>query len=532
MSGQNPAVAPALAAADRQNLNARREVLLAIEKCAALVLPYAVLAYATIRSIRAFGTYNHDDHMYVPAATLFPHLALYREIPFVQTPLSIFVYASLNALVGPAFLYFAARLASIFLMLGTTVIGARTAYRLLPRRYVPWTVATLLLLNAHIFSNMSETANYALSLFFFSLASYLYVSRPRGTVWSLSIGLLMGLAASAKISFGAPAGAFALIFLIDRKWRPFTVHYLIACLAGSSPCIYYLLVDRWTFLFLNVDFHLLTNQFRGLGINDSATSVLKGAGQFLTFFIPSLGLIGIGFFLARKDRKTFRWPALPLSTCGKLNAARAGIVFAATLIAAIMPMTYFSQYWSSPALVLIVLSIATFATIADSSIAFRNTMMVGALILIGMSSARDIRALARDGMDNYAPVLVMRAHNNISELIGNALDKHPGCVTDILSASAIPALGSGVNLSPGSAAGEFLFRIDDILRDRQPEFRRYSDVTRYLGPKTALLTGYYGNREFEHQMTAYAVSHGFVRAGTFKYPKAPLSLYLPAGCRT
>lgn len=531
MSRHNPVI-PANAATHSASLDTRTQPLHAVENAAALVLPYAACLYAIIRSIKAFGTYSHDDHMYIPAASLFPHLALYREIPFVQTPLSIFIYALLKLLVGPAYLYLAAKLASVLLVLGVTAMSAKTAYRLFPRPYVPWTAATLILLNAHIFANMSEAANYALPLFLFALACYLQIAKPERPTWGALTGLLMGLAASGKISFLVLAGAVALLFLIDRRRRPLTVHYLAGCAVGILPCVYYLVIDRSDFLFLNFEFHLLTNQFRGLTFFGSVISVMDGCLDFAIFAIPLLALVAAAFILARRDWREFDWPAFPLSAREKLNIAKVAIIFVAALIAAVLPMIYFLQYWSTPALVLIVLSVPAAAMIADRSSTFRTTMMVGSLILIGLSSAHDLRGLGRQGADNYPPVLVMRAQESISRLLGDSLGKHPGCVTEILSASAVPALGSGVPLSPGSAAGEFLFRIDGVLQAKKPEFRKYSDVARYLGPATGLLTGYYGNREFEHRMVAYAASHGFILAGTFKYPKAPLSLYLPPECRS
>ncbi len=529
MSGRNPVI-PADVTTHSTTLTARAEPLHAIENAGALVLPYAVCLYAIIRSVKAFGTYGHDDHMYIPAASLFPHLALYQEIPFVQTPLSVFVYALLNVLVGPAALYFAAKLVSVLLVLGATAISAKTAYRIFPRPYVPWTVATLILLNAHIFSNMAEAANYALPLFLFSIAGYLHVAKSEKPIWGALTGLLMGLAASGKISFAALAGAFALLFLMDRRWRPLTVHYLIGCAIGFLPCAYYLAIDPKDFLFLNIDFHLLTNQFRGLTFLGSMESVLYGSFHFVEFAMPLLALIAMAFVLSRKDCREFDLPALPLSARQKTNAAKAVIIFVAAVIAAVMPMIYFMQYWSTPALVLIVLSVPASAMVADRSSAFRTTMMMGTLALIGLFSVHDLRALGRQGVDNFPPVLVMRTQESVSRILRNSLGRHPGCVTEILSASAIPVLGSGVPLSSGSAAGEFLFRIDGVLKAKRPEFRKYSDVDRYLGPTTGLLTGYYGNREFEQRMVAYAISHGFVLAGTFKYPKAPLTLYLPPEC--
>ncbi len=490
------------------------------ETIAAQLLPCAASFYAVVRSIRAFGEYNHNDHMYVAAASLFPQFALYREIAYAQAPLNVLVYAALEALVGPALLYVSAKFASVIFVLGAAALASMTAQRLAQRPYVFWVVFTLVLFNANVFSNMAQTSNYALPLFLFSFACFLYFGRETGRINALLIGLAIGLAASSKISFIAPAAAFALLFPISRKSRAFTFQYAIGCAIGLLPVFYYFIIDRADFLFLNFEFHILTNEFRGLSFTGSVTEMREGLANFLINAIPVWLVVVAAILLVRSDRRGM----------GKGNAVEAAIILAATVIAAIMPMTYFLPYWGPAALAFTMFAVPAAALAANHTPAFRTATLLGALVLSSLSSAVDLRMLARDGLDNYPPLLVMRAQADISKLVDDALRHHPGCVTEILSASAIPALGSGVPLSPGSAGGEFLFRIDGVLREKKPEFRKFSDVTHYMDPGTGLLTGYYGEREFEARMVAHAVSQGFVLAGTFKYPKAPLSLYLPPQC--
>ncbi|MEN6540983.1 hypothetical protein [Parvibaculum sp.] len=497
---------------------------LTVEALATRVLPIAVCLYAVIRAIRAFGEYNHNDHMYVAAASLFPHLALYRDIAYVQTPLSIFLYAALNALFGPSWLYLSARLTSVLFVLGAALLAAKTAERLAQRTYVFWISFALILFNHGTFSNMAQTGNYALPLLLFAFACFRYFGRTVEKFDALLIGLCLGLASSSKVSFIAPMSAFALIFVVDRQSRMFALQYVLGCVLGLLPILYYLIADWPDFLFLNFEFHLLTNDFRGLTIHTSIIQVVRGFAYFLK------GVTPVWLILAMAAPILATWTSH--QSLRNRVAAAAAVIFASTVASAIMPMTYQLPYWGPAALAFTMFAVPAAAVVADRSPVFRTAAMLIALGLAGLSSAADIWLLTRDGADKYPPVLVMRAQAAIARSVGAALRDHPGCVTEILSASAIPALGSGVPLSPGSAGGEFLFRIDGLLRHRHPEFRKYSDVTRYMGPTTGLLVGYYGERGFDGQMLGYALTHDFGRAGTFNYPKSPLSLYLPPECQT
>jgi hypothetical protein len=497
----------------------------------ALMFPFAVGLYALFRGLRAFGSFNHNDHMYVAAASLFPQFALYREIAYVQTPLNIFLYAAIKAAAGPSLLYAGAKLASIALVFGAATMAAKTAHRLTPRPHVFWAVFVLVLLNGSIYGNMLQAGNYALPAFLFSVACYLHFDGRQTALSALAAGLAMGLAASSKVSFVTLAGAFVLLFLLDADARRYTLHYIAGILIGLAPVFYYLALDPSDFIFLNFKFHLATNEFRGLSALHSLRSVAFGCMVFAVNALPVLAVAALGAWLAGRDgRARLRSCGIPASV--RLVAAKAAILFLAAAFAAVQPMIYFMNYWNAAALVL-----AMFAVPAASAIAgegkerlFKSRLVAGLMAVMFAAIVLDGAHLVRQVRSTYAPITIMQTQRALAATLDGALARHPACVRDILSASGIPVVGTGVPLSTGSSGGSFLFRIAGAASAENAAFEKYTDVGRYLGPHTGLLVGFYADSDFERRMRRFAAGHDFRLAGAYRYPKHPLMLYLPPEC--
>ncbi|HEY4343529.1 MAG TPA: hypothetical protein VGN05_04225 [Parvibaculum sp.] len=485
----------------------------------------ALIVFAVSRALAALGSVNINDDMYVASASLFSRFGLYSEIAYVQTPLSIYVYAALNFLFGPPHLFLAARLLSILLVFGAAGLAAATAFRLFPRVYVFQTAFALLLFNPHIYSNMKEIGSYALPLFFLAAACYLHIGRKQTNLSSLLIGLLIGLATASKLNFLTFGAAFALLYLLEAPTRRLILPYATGVVIGLLPVAYYLLRDPQLFLFLNVQFHLITNTHRKLSAFDQLASVLKGSGAFVFYALPLFTLAATTIVLA--GRQTIRQSDRSL---------KAPILFAAAVFAAAQPMVYFIQYWNAAALVLILFAVPFAASIADKNLAFKPVVLCSLSFLLVATILIDSRFVVKQlNKHRYAPILVARAYADLEKPVAAALAAHPGCVTEILSASGVPAIGAGLPLSPGSAAGSFMFRVDENLRRANSPYRKFSDVGNYMTPHTALLTGLYKGSakggDYEERMEAYAAANDFVLAGPFKYEKSNLLLFLPARCR-
>ncbi|MCE9651079.1 MAG: hypothetical protein K8R18_15780 [Parvibaculum sp.] len=497
----------------------------------ALVLPFAVGLYALFRGLRAFGSFNHNDHMYVAAASMFPQFALYREIAYVQVPLNIFLYAAIKAVAGPSLLYAGAKLASIALVFGAAALAAKTAHRLVPRSHVFWAVFVLVLFNGSIYGNMLQAGNYALPVFLFSVACFLHFNDRQTALWAVATGLAMGLAASSKVSFVTLAGAFVLLLLLDAGARRYTLYYIAGVLIGLAPVFYYLALDPSDFIFLNFKFHLATNEFRGLSALHSLKSVAFGCVVFAVNALPVLAVAALGTWLAGHDVRARLWSGgIPASV--RLIAVKAAILFLAASVAAVQPMIYFMNYWNAAALVLVMFAVPAASAIAGEGKepAFKSRLVAGLMAVMFAAIVLDGAHLVRQIRSTYAPITIMQTQRALAATLASALARHPACVGDILSASGIPVVGTGVPLSTGSSGGSFLFRIAGALPAENAAFAKYTDVGRYLGPHTGLLVGFYADSDFERRMRDFAAGHDFRLAGTYHYPRHPLTLYLPPEC--
>jgi hypothetical protein len=497
----------------------------------------------------SLGQYNHNDHMYAVAPVIAQHLRAYSDFAFVQTPLSLLLFAQIYKSVGGPDFYFALRTLSLALQLSIVAMGILFCYRHAQRKLF----ACVLFVSLYVWFRPddmigAEISNYTLSLALTALA-LLFVDVFRGRSFTPFLaGVAAGLALCAKLSYVYIVGAFALMFIFWEK-SPKNLFfraalYGVGVLVGIAPILYYLVSDSDLFLFENIHFHYLSNIYRGiapfpglsnLGIFSASSAVIPLAKLF--------GACALAYILARLLARI--WPplrvlALPLTTFEKELLC----VAAAAAIGVVTPVIVFAQYLPSPAFPLF----AFFALYLDrlltsgrfspqwcarvSTAALAILMSVAALRVYALTSETLIRQ--RDGV--YGVTAVAHARAVIAGVISQIDRVHPNCHGDLVTAFGVPAIGSGATFAPIDSTGSFAMRLDDIFVQKAPAYRWMTDSVRYMNSRSLILSGFYADTAsepkspFEKVMDDYASGHGFrkVALGTFIY--RPIFLYIPAGC--
>lgn len=178
-----------------------------------------LLCAALLLTVAAFSPVDHDEGQYVGAVAMMRDGLPYRDFAYLQTPLQPLLFAPL-AWIAKGWLFPALRAVNALL-----AIAAIACIWLAARRAGASdrgaAIAAVALLSSHMLLFAGGVArNDALPLLLTTagLAAFLAVVRDDRDRWAaLLAGLLLGAAASAKISYGLPAAAVGLFALFH--WR-------------------------------------------------------------------------------------------------------------------------------------------------------------------------------------------------------------------------------------------------------------------------------------------------------------------------
>jgi len=182
---------------------------------------------------------SHDENQYVAAAVLATRLQPFVDFLYLQSPLQPLLFKHLVGL-WPAHDFILLRLANAacgWLVLAFVHAAQR---RLDVSQRTAW-VATLALAGCTGFLfDVSVARNDALPALLLAAAAWLAIDARSGPRWA-GVGVLLGLAASAKISFGfagAAMGGWLLLELFEKRrhWREFA-SYGAGGIAGLLPVL-------------------------------------------------------------------------------------------------------------------------------------------------------------------------------------------------------------------------------------------------------------------------------------------------------
>jgi hypothetical protein len=509
-----------------------------------------VAALAVAVCYFSLGHYDHNDHMYAVAPVLAQRLRPYADFAFVQTPLSLLIFAQIFKLAGAVRFYAALRIFSLTLNLAIVGIGI-----LLVRRHaVQRNFAALLFAGLYLWFHQAEIigaeiGNYTLALVFMALALMTF-DRWRDAWWSaLAVGVLAGLSLSAKLSSIFVCAAFALLYLQSAgNWRSRLERlalYGVGGILGCLPIIYYLAADPGWFLFDNIHFHYLSNIYRGLAPSAAQDTIKTGLAAFSigsgAFALALLALVALVLFDAWKAALTL-WPGARKFLSVTQFEKDTLVIAAATIIGAVTPGVVFQQYMAAPAFALflfaalfldrLLLSAAPDARSRWQTVCIICVMLLGAWRIDDLVTQTAKRQA--DGVYGITAVADMRAR--LATAIAAIDQRSPDCHGDLVTAFGVPAIGAGAQLAPITSTGSFAMRLDYIFAIDAPGYRRISDPAQSLTPRSLILSGFYNDasyeprNDFETVMNAYAAKHGFGRIalGTFMYK--PVFLYAPPAC--
>jgi hypothetical protein len=195
---------------------------------------------------------NHDEGQYVAAIALTRHGLPYRDFAYLQTPLQPLLLAPL-ALVPAGWLLVAARAVNGLFAWASLALVALALEGRARRPAQLIAVAALACTDAFLLAG-SLARNDALPMMLLAgaVAALMHaLGRAGHTKWFALAGLLLGLAASAKISFAFPAAGAALFVLLRSRqlgWRTVAA-FVGSGLAGLLPTIVLALLAPANFAF-------------------------------------------------------------------------------------------------------------------------------------------------------------------------------------------------------------------------------------------------------------------------------------------
>jgi len=507
-----------------------------------LMVPFLLLLGAAI-GFYALGHYDHNDHLNAVVPVVARDHRLYSDVAYDQTPLSVLVSRAIGRLVPDRDLYTVLRIYSLLLNLGVLLAGMALSRRsATDKNFAAFLFAGLYLSFGPTEVIGGEIGNYTLALFLFSLSLLCFDAPKKSTLATLATGVFAGLAVSAKLSYVFMLAAYGILYLtVARAPGHVLKRALTFCLGafiGLAPVLYYALSDYDAFVFENIHVHYLQNVYRGLNHVAEHTNLFVFSVESAAVPLLLIGAAGLASVLLWRGARSGARSSSRLYPTGPETALLC--LAAAALVGAVTPSIVFPQYLAAPAF-LIFLFLALYSDRLLAALPQQTNLRlaaVSAVATLGLWRGAVVvdETAARLASGNYAITAVSAMRERLSDVIDEIDRKRPGCHGDLVSAFADLALGTGVTISPVSATGPFIMRLDSVFAERAPAFRRFSDVTRYLSPRALILSGFYNDdayepaSAFQNVMENYARAHRFdaVRMGSFMY--RPIVLYVPEAC--
>lgn len=437
--------------------------------CAVLMLIFAL-----------FGPVDHDEGQYVGAVAMMRHGLPYRDFAYLQTPLQPLLFAPL-AWLAEGWLFLTLRVANALLATGATACMWLAAKRAgaSDRGAV---IAAIALFSSHALLFAGSVArNDALPLLLTTagLAAFLNVVGNNQRHWTaLLAGVLLGAAASAKISYGLPAAAVGLFAMLH--WRSLGARVVCALAVGGAlgglPTLWLALLAPDAAWFGIMDYSLKAPiEWRTLNGQAFMFDWPLSLARLLRYLAQGCGLIAlVAVLLVATRRRTVTERLLDM-------------VIVAGLLAAWLPRPIYVQYLGPllPAL------FVRFALLTDASFwraHFLGRALIAVCVIAGV--AQSVIATGPNIWGQTSPVLAITD------------DAH--ALSDIAAAARIS--GTIATLSPERAVdatlpidrrfvtGPFLMRTRHVLTvDQARAFHATTSATLVAdlnaAPPAAILVG-------------------------------------------
>lgn len=437
---------------------------------------------------------NHDESQYLAGAVLASHRLPFRDFLVLQPPLALWVWAPFAAAAG-AWSLVALRLTSALFTTVMLVAVFDTARRL--ARPLPAALATLLMASCGtVLFTAAVARNDALPAMLLAIGMNAFVrSTPGRPHWITVSGLMLGLAAAAKLSSLPPLLALAL----HLAWRPQSRRLLPGLALGAglglAPFVLSALAapDAW---FYGVwRFPVVAPRLWYAAAGQAGTLTLAGKlHDLVEAALAGPALIALALVIGARRL-----------TSGDPHPAGVTALLAGGIVGAALPTPTHPAYLL-PALPPL---FALLARALDGH-ALRH---VGWIALF-VTSTSALRPAAHDLRRGFAAVKAVRDAAALGELL-----RRGGVRTPVATLNYERIAGAGLPPDPRFATGPFVFRSGETLSRAQA--MRFGVATpRTLAamfstePPGAVLVGYEpgwrpGDPAVDAPLERWAVGHGY-----------------------
>lgn len=287
-----------------------------------------------------FRYIEHDDGQYVGAVALMQNGLPYRDFAYLQTPLQPLLFGPFAALAAD-WLYPALRVANALM----GALAAGLVYRIVVEAGAKARLAALAaacLICSHIFLFGATQARNDMLPLVLHAAGLLVLLRvwrgDGGVIASLFAGLLLGAAASAKVSYGLPAAAAGVAALVC--WRQLGWQRVAAFAAGGVigliPCIWMWATSPDAFMAEVVRYSIdATTEWQNWLGQSAMLGLPLRLARSLLFLVQGAGLLALVLVVMDRARNRRAGGVMAL-----LDAVILGGV-----IAALLPVPLYAQYW-------------------------------------------------------------------------------------------------------------------------------------------------------------------------------------------
>lgn len=463
---------------------------------------------------------NHDEHQFVASGALIARHGLFPYVDFAyfHVPGLSFLYALIFKFNDRLLL--SARLVSIVSSWGTLVLLFAVGFTILRSQPV-WlrlltagSVVVLLLSNPFFIHASGRAWNHDVPILLTLVALLMYIhglAPARSAFWFILSGLLIGLAASVRLSFAAVAAPFlaALWFHRDhesRLRRHALAAFAIGGIVGTLPLVVMFALAPATFLFDNLGYVRLNTQFYQHAQPGHITMSL--GGKFLYFGQLVLQQPGtIAFALVCLAL------AVPALSSFSLTAARR---MALTLL--LLPFLLLGALAPTPAQVQYFFVLFPFLALLmlyalDQWPARRQHIGVSMLSIAAIVSALFAVPEYAAGLEivstpaEWFPVKTHERGTYVDDLATHE---------PVLTLAPIYPLEGGANIYDEFATGPFAWRVAPLMEAEARQ--RYSivaagDLNAYLQdqqPRAILITVDDNDTGEEQPLTDFAKTHNYV----------------------
>jgi hypothetical protein len=427
-----------------------------------------------------FRYIEHDDGQYVGAVALMRDGLPYRDFAYLQTPLQPLLFGPFASL-AEGWLYPALRVANALM----GAVAAGLLYRIVEeagggRRMAALAAACLVCSHIFLFgATQARNDMLPLVLHVAGLLCLLRVWRgDGGVIAALFAGVLLGAAASAKVSYGLPAaaaGVAALLCWRQLGWQR-VAGFAAGGVSGLIPCIWMWSVAPDAFMAEVVRYSIdAPPEWQNWLGQPGMLGLPLRLARSLLFLVQGAGLLALVMVAVDRAKRP---------RAGGVTALLDALILAGA-IAAVLPVPLYAQYWIPvlPAL------FARFALL----LAERGGLgWPGKLALVLLPAGLAVTAIDVGG-NLFAlrspPIEAMRDGRWAGGLL-NGFDVEG----EIAGLAPEAMVSSGRPLDRRFVAGPFLFRTRDVLTAAEADAFHVVTQRNYAGsliadPPAGLLLG-------------------------------------------